>query len=124
MRYGRGDAIAELRDSILQVKDLLELKRSTFASIQLEKNVRQMYERLDLGRLYENLTLLAFMVSLRFSSQETRDALDLIGHAGEDAFLDHVARVLGDKSRPIVAQSKFPKIYAPLVESIQAPAEQ
>ncbi|WKJ90892.1 DUF1911 domain-containing protein [Methylomonas montana] len=124
VRYSRGDVIGDMRDSVLQVQELLALQRSIFASIQLQKDVRQMYERLDLGRLYESLTLLAFMASLRFSVQDTRGALDLIGHAGEDALLDRVARVLGDESRPVAAQSKFPKIYGPLVEIIEVPAEQ
>lgn len=124
MRYGRGDAIAEIRDSILQIKELLELKHSILASVQLEEDVRQMYERLDLGRLYESLALLAFMVSLRFSVQDTLRALDLIGHAGEDALLDHIALIFAGDSRPVVAQSKFPKIYGLLVEIIESPADQ
>jgi hypothetical protein len=124
MRYSRGDAIPEMQDSVMQMIELLALKRSTLASVQLEKDVRQMYERLDLGTLYESLTLLAFMVSLRLSAKDVLQVLELVGHAGEDAILDRVAHVFGDSTRKIASQSKFSKIYDPLVEVMTAPIEQ
>lgn len=123
-RFSRGDAITDMRDSVLQMVELLELKHSTLASVQLEQDVRQMYERLDLGTLYESLTLLAFMVSLRLPGKDILHALELIGHTGEDALLDQVAHTFGDVSRKISPQSKFPKVYDALVEVIAAPAEQ
>ena len=124
MRYSRGDAVPDMQDSVLQMVEMLELKQSTLASVQLEKDVRTMYERLDLNALYESLTLLAFMVSLRLSRERILHALKLIGHPGEDAILDHVAHAFGDKSRNIAAQSKFPKVYDGLVEVITSPPEQ
>lgn len=61
-RYSRGDAVSDMHNSVFQMTELLTLKCKTLASIQLGKDVRQMYERLDLGALYESLSLLAFMV--------------------------------------------------------------
>lgn len=124
MRYSRGDAIADMRDSVQQMVELLELKHSTLASVELEKDVRLMYERLDLGILYESLTLLAFMVSLRLPGKDVLHALNLIGHASEDPLLDQVAHFFGDVSRKISTQSKFPKVYDAMVEVIAAPAAQ
>jgi hypothetical protein len=122
-RYSRGDAIAAMQDSVRQMAELLQLKQSTLASVQLEKDVRAMYERLDLNALYESLTLLAFVVSLRYPQEDLLRVLALIGHAGEDALLDQVARACGDTTREMAAHSKFPKVYDALVEVIVAPAE-
>jgi hypothetical protein len=121
--YSRGDAIAAMQDSVQQMAELLQLKQSTLASVQLEKDVRAMYERLDLNALYESLTLLAFVVSLRYPREDLLRVLALIGHAGEDALLDQVARACGDTTREVAAHSKFPKVYDALVEVIVAPAE-
>jgi hypothetical protein len=113
-----------MRDSVAKFEEMLELKHATLASVKLEAEVREMRERLDLGTLYESLTLLAFVVSLRFPKKNVDHALNLIGHPGEDALSDHVARALGDESRSIAPKCKFPSIYAPLVEIIVSPAEQ
>jgi hypothetical protein len=122
-RYSRGDALTEMRDGVLQIVEMLELKRSTLASVQLEDEVRLMYERLDLGTLYESLTLLAFMVSLRMPTADILHAIELIGHPGEDALLDQVARALGDTTRSVAAQSKFSKVYGALAEVVGLPTE-
>ncbi len=124
MRYSRGDAILGIKESVMQMIELLGLKKKTLASVQLEKEVRTMYERLDLGTLYEYLTLLSFMVSLRASPVIMHQTLELIGHAGEDALLDRIAYGFGDKTRSQAAHSTFPKIYDPLLEVIAAPPEQ
>ena len=124
MRYSRGDAITEMHASVLQMAELLELKHTTLASVTLEKDVRQMCERLDLGRLYEALALLAFMVALHYPREQLMHTLNLIGHPGEDAFLDHVTHALGDTTRKIAPHSKFPKVYDALVEVVTAPVEQ
>jgi hypothetical protein len=124
VRYSRGDPVPDMRNAIQEVVGMLELKSSTLSAIRLEDDVRQMYGRLDLGKLYESLTLLGFMVSLRFPQSEIAHALQLIGHAGEDALLDHIARALGDRDRPIAIECKFPDIYAPLVEIVSSPIEE
>jgi hypothetical protein len=124
MQYGRGDAVPDIRNSVLQLLELLELQKVTLANLRLEADVREMYERLDLGTLYESLTLLAFVTSLRFSEKEVAQALQLIGHPGQDALLDNFARALGDESRAIAPKCKFPNIYAPLVELIASPSRQ
>jgi len=121
MCYSRGDAIPNIRKSVSQMVRMLELKHSIMASVQLEKDVRQMYERLDLGTLYESLTLLAFMVSLHFPAQDILHVLALIDHAGEDTLLDKIAHIFGETTRKVGQQSKFPKIYNTLVEIIAAP---
>jgi hypothetical protein len=55
-RYSRGDALPEMAPSVIQTFELLAGKRATQASVALEKEVRQMYERLDLSTLYDELT--------------------------------------------------------------------
>lgn len=124
MRYSRGDAVADMRDSIQQAAELLLLKHDTLKSIELEPNVRQMYERLDLNTLYSYFGLLAFAVSLRYPKDDLLCLLQLIGHAGEDALLDQVALALGEVDRSVAAESKFPKVYGSLVDVVRAPAAQ
>jgi hypothetical protein len=124
MRYSRGDSIPNMADSVMQMIELLNLKHTALASAQLEKDVRNLYERLDLGTLYEYLTLLSFIVSLRASAQIIHQTFELIDHVGEDALLDYIARGFGDKTRSLAPHSKFPKIYDPLLEVIAAPVEQ
>ena len=124
MSFSRGDSISSLKQGVIQMAELLVLKQKTLASEQLEKDVRNMYERLDLGTLYEYLTLLSFIVSLRMPASILHQTIELIGHKGEDALLDRVAYGFGDKTRSVALHSKFPKIYDPLVEVIAAPAEQ
>lgn len=123
-RYSRGDSISDINDSVANMIELLGFKRSTLANVVLNKDVRRMYERLDLGTLYEYLTLLAFMVSLRLPAKDVLQVLEMVGHAGEDAILDRVAHEFGDNTREIAGQSKFPKVYDPLLEVITSPAEQ
>lgn len=122
LRYSRGDAIATMRDTTLQMAEMLKLRREVLASVTLEPPVRTMYERLDLGTLYENLTCLAFMTALRFSLPERLQALGWIGHAGEDALLDRVAVLMGENGRKVAAQSKYPPVYDSLVAVVDADA--
>jgi len=124
MRYSRGDSIPDMKESVMQMAELLELKQTILANVQLEKEVRNMYERLDLGTLYEYLTLLSFVVSLRVPAKIMHQTLELIGHKGEDALLDRIAYGFGDKTRGMAPHSTFPKIYDPLLEVIAAPPEQ
>ncbi len=123
-RYSRGDTIPNIRDSVVQMIEMLKLKYDTLASVQVDSKIKQMYERLDLGNLYETLSLLSFVVSLRLSAQEMLTVLNWVGHKGEDALLDRIAYGFGDKTRSIAPHSTFPKIYDPLLEVIAAPPEQ
>jgi hypothetical protein len=123
LRYSRGDAIIEMRPAVEQIIEMLQLYRRTLASVELEKDVRQMNERLDLYRLQQAFALLAFLVSLRSSTEDIQHALTLIGHAGEDTLLDRVARHFGDTKRPVSEHSKFPKMYDALATVIDAPSE-
>jgi hypothetical protein len=123
-RYSRGDALSSMRESVMQMINMLKLKHDTVTTVEVDPKIRQMYERLDLGNLYETLALLAFIVALRFSTQEILTVFHWIGHAGEDALLDYIAHGFGDKTRSLAPHSKFPKIYGPLLEVIAAPVEQ
>ncbi len=123
-RYSRGDSVSVIGNAVAQCVEFLRFKKNTLKNSVLEEKVRQMYERLDLGTLYESLSLLAFMVSLRFPVAEIRRVLELIGHPGEDMMLDQVAHIFGDASRKIAPQSKFPKVYKGLTDVIGAPPEQ
>ena len=122
MRYSRGDASAEMRDSTVQMAQMLKLRQEVLPSVTLDPPVRAMYERLDLGKLYEILTCLAFMTALHFSLVERLQVIEWIGHAGEDALLDRVSILMGDASRKVAAQSKYPPIYADLVAVMTADA--
>ncbi len=115
LRYGRGDPIGEMTDTTKQMVDMLTLKREVLASVVLEPQVRHMWERLDLSTLYENLTCLSFMVALRFGQPDQLRALELIGHAGEDALLDHIAVLMGVVGRDMASQSKYPPVYDALL---------
>jgi hypothetical protein len=122
MRYSRGDAIAEMRDTTVQMAQMLKLRQEVLASVTLEPSVRAMRERLDLGTLYENITCLTFMMALRFSLPERLQVLGWIGHAGEDALLDRVALLMGDTDRQIAVKSKYPPVYGDLVSIFTAEA--
>ena len=115
MRYSRGDPIGQMIDSSRQMVDMLALKHEIMASIVIEPNVRHMWTRLDLSTLYENLTCLAFIVAQRFSPADQLQALALIGHAGEDSLLDHIAVLMGVVGRDMASQSKYPPVYDALL---------
>ena len=123
-RYSRGDALPDLRPSVVQILELLAVKQSTLATVQLTDKVREMYSRLDLARLYDALTLLAFMAALRMPATDLRRAVELIGHPGEDFALDRVAIECGDVLRTPAERCKFPKVYGGLAEIITASPDQ
>jgi len=123
LRYSRGDELYDIQSSVQQAAEMLKIKSSILTSVELKQSVREMYERLDLGTFYENLTILAFMVSLHAKNEAYLFVLNLIGHAGEDSLLDHIAVALGDTARQIARQSKYPKVYDPLVEVITSPED-
>lgn len=120
-RFSRGDALGELRYDVLQMIDLLALKQATATSPELPDHLRPMYTRLDLGMLYDSLTLLTFVVALRLPVADLCRSLALIGHAGEDVVLDHVARACGEAFREISAKPKFPKVYSGLADVVTSP---
>ena len=122
-RYSRGDAPGEMRASVAQMLDMLEVMQSTLSSVELADDVRAMYSRFDLTIVYESLTLLAFLVALRMPETDLRRAIELIGHPGEDAVLDRVAIAHGAARSP-ADQCKFPKVHAGLAEVIVAPPDQ
>ena len=119
-RYGRGDPISDLHGSVEQILKLMEINQNLLASLELDKDVRKMYTSLNLGTLYHALCCLALMRALNFPQQDIAEALSLIGHAGDDALLDHIAHAFGDSARPIAAESLYPKIYNGLLDIIAA----
>lgn len=123
-RYSRGDAPKDMQASMVQMLDMLVLKQSTLANPRLDDKDRAMYGRLDLPTLYESLTLLAFHVALRVPATDLRRAIELIGHPGEDALLDHVTIACGGASRASAAKCKFPRVHAGLIEVIVASPDQ
>jgi len=123
-RYSRGDAPHELGTSVTQMLEILALKQSTLATVQLTDKVREMYTRLDLARLYDGLTLLAFIVALRMPATDLRRAIELIGHHGEDSVLDRIGIACSGASRAPAEECKFPKVYSGLAEVIVAPPDQ
>jgi hypothetical protein len=123
MRYSRGDSIASMRDSVQQAYELLQLWRKTLNSVQIDTGIRDMWENLTLGCLYHYLSLVAFMVSLRFPVEDILNVLKLVNHEGEDALLELIAMHLGKDSKS-VQDSKYPKIYGDLVALTRANADE
>lgn len=122
MRYSAGDGIANTKELVKQLARLHRLRVEMLRTQPLEKREREMWEKLDLGSLYDGLVFLSFVVALRYGQDGKQEALALIGHAGEDALLDEVAVKMGAQGRPLAAQSKYPKVYDPLVAVVRMPA--
>jgi len=122
-RYSRGDAIAEIKQSVTQMAQIFGLRYKTILSIDLDKGVREMWENLTLTQLYDNLTCLTFIVSLRYPADDKADVLKWIGHEGEDGLLDRVAVQLGEESRRIAETSKYVDVYDALIAVIDAATE-
>lgn len=121
-RYGRGDPIDSIRDSVTQAVEMLDLYVSTLAREELEPRTRQMYERLDLANVYLFSVLLAFLVALRTPAAEVQRVLGLMDHAGEDALLDRFAVALGDDARTVAEKAKFFRIHNDLAKVFTLPA--
>lgn len=122
MRYGRGDSVDAMRDSVVQAVEMLELYMSTLAREQLDHRTRQMYERLDLARVYLFSVLLGFLVASRSPAPQVQRVLTLMDHAGEDALLDRIAVALGDDHRPVAAKAKFVPVHNELAKVFALPA--
>ena len=124
MRYGRGDPIEEVDESVDQLASLLSLKQTELKTAKVPKDVLLMYSRLDLGSLYDSLAALSFMVALRWPAERVRSALDDIGHEREDALLDAVRLTFGRTNDGSPAlRSRFPKIYDGLTELAAVPTQ-
>ncbi|MDR0564235.1 MAG: DUF1911 domain-containing protein [Azoarcus sp.] len=123
LRYGRGDFVLEMFSTAQQGYEALKLRRIILSSIKdkLEPATFDMWERLDLGALFEYSTILSFMVALHFPNEEIADALKQIGHEGEDVLLDLVASYIGQGKG--TKKSAFPKVYGDLTILLQAEKE-
>lgn len=124
-RYSRGDDLREMTDSVTQMAMMFRLKAKTMPTLtELPPEGQAMWANLGLSKLFDCLWCLSFVVGLRYSPAQIKDVLDWIGHAGEDGLLDRIAVLLGDKDRPVMANSKFEPEFDPLIEVMDAPAEQ
>lgn len=124
MRYSRGDAIESMRDSVQKSYEILQLRRKVLDSVKIEAGIREMWENLSLDKLYQYLTLLSFMISLRFPAEDILNVLTLIGHKDEDALLELVAVYFGRNEANAAQVSKYPKVYGNLVALTQANADE
>jgi hypothetical protein len=122
-RYSRGDSINEIREDILNNIEYLKLRRKTLDAFPLPLSTEAMYEKLDLGTLFQDLTLFAFMIALKFSNDEIKDALKQIKNLKEDALLDLIVAFVSKRSPDEKIPSKYPKIYSKLVDVIHAAPE-
>jgi hypothetical protein len=107
-----------------QGHEVLQLRRKVLDSVKLEERTCAMWENLTLGRLYDSLSQLSFMVSLRFPAEKIVDALKQIGHEGEDALLALVAAHFGKGKPDEVQDSKYPTVYRDLVALSRASANE
>lgn len=125
LRFGRGDEIGAIRADVWRWVEAMEIYARIVAAMPVEPaSVKLMYTRVQLDTVYDAQTLLAFAVALKFDTTEIKRVLNAIGHAGEDALIDEAAKTLGDSTRKVAANSKFPKVYAGLVDVWRcAPAE-
>lgn len=116
-RYSRGDDVRALKSDVLQWVEAMEMNARVVAAIPAEPaTFKLMYTRLELDNVYDALTMLAFAVALKFTATEMQRVLDAIGRRSEDALIDEAAKVLGDRTRTVAAASKFPKVYAGLLD--------
>jgi hypothetical protein len=123
MRYSRGDTIESMRNSVQKAYEILQLRCRVLSSVKIDKRSHQMWKNLTLGNLYHYLTLLSFMVSLRFPVEDILNVLKLVNHEGEDALLELVAACLSGDSHD-VQDSKYPKVYGELVALTRAEAKE
>ncbi len=122
MRYGRGDAIGDLRKSVWQWVEARELAVRMFSQLPPDlKDVRLMYEKLTLDGVYNGLTMMAFARALKFDQEEMKRLIDAVGHSGQDALIDEAARALVEEQRIAANACMYPKVYEPLLDVWRSP---
>lgn len=124
MRYSRGDTVESMRKCIEKGHEMLQFRRRVMDGLQLDERTRHMWENLESGSLYRYLTLLAFMVSLRFPAEDILDVLRLVGYEGEDVLLELAAAHFGKEDAKVGQASTFPRVYGELVDLTRAEAKE
>ena len=127
MKYGRGDSLSSIKDSVWQALEMREKMMSTLEGIADEKpNISEMWGKLHLYNYSDGLALLCFVLAVGGTQEDIQRTLKAFDYTGQDILLDKVAVLLGDteRSRNMATGLVFPKMYQRLLDVIDAPEEQ
>lgn len=122
--YSRGDGISDLKPSITQMMQMFKLRHDIMPTLELEKSVREMWQRLNHDVLYDIYSCLAFVVSLRYPLNEILSLLTWISHIGEDGLLDRIALQIGEQNRIVAPKAFINNAYDDLVAIIDTKPEE
>ncbi|CBG90248.1 PoNe immunity protein domain-containing protein [Citrobacter rodentium] len=123
MKYGRGDPVSSFTDELKELVQIRKLFNEKFTCLtELGEQTKKMYSKLTLYIYYDFFCWLVFLYCSGGKKSDFLEVLDLFGHKGEDALLDHVAVLLGDTNRSIASNNTlvYGKIYKPLLDVILA----
>ena len=126
MKYGRGDNLVSIKDSVWQALEMREKMVDTLRDIAEEKpNIAKMYTDLDLYNYADGLTLLCFVIAVGGTPDDVKRTLKAFDYAGQDILLDKIAVLLGDTAREQNMATKlvFSKMYKPLLSVMDAPED-
>lgn len=124
LRYGRGDTILSMRDSIYQALQMRELKVSTLQSIAAEKpNVAQMYDKLNLYNYRDTLTLLCFVLASGGNRETIERTLKACDYGDQDLLIGKVFALLEHPPKTPAEKLVFHKMYTPLLAVMEAEPE-
>jgi hypothetical protein len=95
MKYGRGDSLSSIRNSVQQTLEIRELMMSTLAEVANEHpNISKMHGKLHLYNYSNGLTLLCFILATGGTQEDIRRTLNAFDYAGQDILLDKLATML------------------------------
>lgn len=121
LRYGRGDALDDIRTSTARALRIDALLRDAIESLGSEAKqvaVRNMVRRVNLGDLYDSLSLSAFLVALQFPKSDVAQLLGNVARPGEVPLVDRLRQQLGDTITVESQIAKVGRVYAPLVGAL------
>ena len=127
MKYGRGDDFTSMKDSVWQALEMREKMVITLKKIEDEApNISKMYGKLNLYNYLDSLALLCFVIAAGGAQEDIKRTLEASDYTGQDILLDKVAALIKGTvhNQNMATKLVFPKIYKPLLEVIDAPAEQ
>jgi hypothetical protein len=120
MRYGRGDSLQDINDSVEQTFDILKLRKRIFDTVPMDISVKLMWEHLSLERLYEFLTIFSFLVALGSSAEKNKEILGLINNTKEDALLNLFATFVSNSNPNQNVPVRVPNVYGKLATVINS----
>jgi hypothetical protein len=124
--YCLGVEIPSFSENVNTALDWLQAMNDYGAKLQDRENQEYfaLKKELTLNMLYFHLYWLAFALGSGVDRSKIKQAMDLMGQAGDDRFFDLLTVQLGDKGRKVSSKVRHPIIFKKLVEIIEAPEEQ